>query len=166
MLRPQGRLLKGGLAAAVALMVALVWPVSANADHCGGKATVTPERGPVGTAFVFETNQGAPTNLRFFHRGVQVAVVTLPGDGFVSYTFVAGPGDEGEWRARAEVQVQPDCYGEATFVVDGDAATSGAGSSLGLLQGVLAVLAAGVVVMLVAFASALALRRRSRSGGS
>ncbi|MEW6224113.1 MAG: hypothetical protein AB1627_05735 [Chloroflexota bacterium] len=161
MLRPRDRLLKGGLAAAVALMVALVWPASANADHCGGKATVTPERGPVGTEFVFETNQGAPTNLRFFHGGVQVVVVTLPGDGFVSYTFVAAPGDEGEWRARAEVQVQPDCYGEATFVVDGGAATSLEGP-----LGVVAALAAGAVVMVVALAVALAVRRRSRSGGS
>ena len=159
--RPRDRQLKGGLAAAVALMVALVWPVSANADHCGGKATVTPERGPVGTEFVFETNQGAPTNLRFFHRGVQVAVVTLPGDGFVSHTFVAGPGDEGAWRARAEAQGYPDCFGEATFVVDGDAATSLEGP-----LGVVAVLAAGAVVMLVALASAFALRHRSRSSGS
>jgi len=163
MLRSQDRLLKSGLAAAVALMVALVWPVSANADHCGGKATVTPERGPVGTEFVFDTDQGAPTNLRFFHRGVQVAVVTLPGDGFVSYTFVAGPGDEGEWRARAEVQVQPDCYGEATFVVDGNAASPDTGSSVDARP---LVLAAGAVVMVVALAFGLAVRRRSRLGGS
>ena len=161
--RPRDRQLKGGLAAAVALMVALVWPLSAAAEHCGGKATVTPEHGPMGMEFVFEINLGAPSTLRLFRNGVQTAVIPLQGEGFVSYKFVIGPGGEGEWIARAEVPTHPECFGETTFVVDGDAASPDTGSSVDARP---LLLAAGVVVTLVALASASALRRRSRSGGN
>lgn len=116
-----GRLWRFATTVGVALCVLLhplMMPAIALADRCGGPASVTPERGPPGTRFVFETNVGAPSDLRLFRDGTVVASVALEGSGLVRYSFVPTAADIGHWYAQAVVRSNPACFGEAEFDVD------------------------------------------------
>ena len=48
----------------------------------------------------------------------------LDGDGFVQYNIRTQSGDEGRWRAQAEVRGQPEYAAEASFLVLGAPDTS------------------------------------------
>ncbi len=95
----------------------LLVPAPVLADHCGAGANVSPPSGPPGTTFVFSTNLGARSDLYLYRNGHLVATVVLDNDDFVSYRIKTGPGDAGEWRARAEVRGQTECAAEASFTV-------------------------------------------------
>ena len=129
-----------------------ILPSGALADHCGGSATVVPDRGPPGTVFTFTANVGAPSDLTFFRDGVWSGSVFLPGSGDVSYTMTARDADVGHWVARATVRLTPECFTEAEFEVEG---RSGSDSlALYILVALLA---------LVALAGGAVLLRRSRA---
>jgi hypothetical protein len=104
--------------------VALALPAAVSADHCGAAATISPSSGPPGTTFVFRTNLGAPSDLRLYRNDRLVAEQFLDGEAFVQYDITTESGDEGRWRARAEVRGQPECAAEASFVVLGAPDTS------------------------------------------
>ena len=107
------------LLAVVTALLVLAVPAAVQADRCGGRATVDPESGPPGTAFVFRTNVGASSDLTLTKNGEVVGVVPLNGSGDVSFTYTSQPGDEGEWVATALVRSAPDCGAEARFTVTG-----------------------------------------------
>jgi hypothetical protein len=115
------RLASGSLLVLLALLLA---PASAMADHCGAAATVTPASGPAGTEFVFETNLGAPSDLRLYRNGAEIRSAFLDDADFVTYVIATGPGDLGTWLARAEVRGDEECSAEATFIVAGPPDTS------------------------------------------
>jgi hypothetical protein len=112
------------LASGAALLLALIGPSSALADHCGAEATVTPTSGPQGTTFVFQTNLGAPSDLRMYQDESLVIEVPFDGDGPIRYEVTAEAGSVGTWLARAEVRGQTECAAEATFMVTGPPDTS------------------------------------------
>ena len=110
-----------------ALLIALLTFTQSGhvyADHCGGAASVDPISGPAGTAFVFRTNVGAPSDLSIFHDGRPVRQAYLPRSGDVSYVIRTSQGDDGTWRIRAAVRGHEVCYAEATFTVGGLPETS------------------------------------------
>lgn len=140
------------LALGTLLAVSLAQP--ATADHCGYDATISPASGPAGTTFVFRTWLGATSDLRIYRDDVLVREVELR-QGAERYRIRTGPGDEGHWRARAEVQGRPDCAAEATFTVTGLPDTStdprgdgypfiGAASAIGVAMASAAVVFVGV----------------------
>jgi hypothetical protein len=99
------------------VLLLLVAAAPAVADHCGAKATVKPASGPPSTVFVFRTNLGAASDLTLSRNGVAERTVFLRGDGFVRYDITTAAGDQGTWRARAEVRGHEQCVGEANFTV-------------------------------------------------
>lgn len=129
--------------ASVATLV-LAFPRATLADHCGGFATVEPSTGPVGTTFVFRTNQGGPTTIYLYHDGTLERTDTQSGNGFVTYRIRTKQGDEGRWRVRAAVQGQEECAGHARFRVTGLPETSTSTRGPGGWTGALALLAGGV----------------------
>jgi hypothetical protein len=102
---------------AIMVLFGLVAPMPVAADHCGAAATVLPASGPAGGAFVFRTNLGAQSDLRFYRNEQLVGEVFLAGDGFVEFAIQTHRGQDGEWRAQAQVRGRPDCAAEASFTV-------------------------------------------------
>jgi hypothetical protein len=131
-------------------------PAIVRADHCGADGLVAPTSGMAGTAFVITPQLGSPTDLRLYRDGRLVGKVYLA-DGGV-HTFIAKPGDEGRWEARAWLRSQPECRSMMGFAVlplpDTATADPRPGASLGQLLAALASLLA------LAAATAWTLRRR------
>jgi hypothetical protein len=105
-------------------VLSLMAPAGVLADHCGADATITPPSGPAGATLVFETNLGAPSDLRLYRNGRLIRTVFLTSSDFVRYEILTKAGDAGAWRARAEVRGKPACFAEATFNVLGTPDTS------------------------------------------
>lgn len=117
-----GRLVR--LVPLTALLLALVVPSPAAADHCGAGASVSPSSGPPGTTFVFTANLGTSSDLRVYRNDDLVKEVFIHGGGDIRYEIETAAGDAGEWRVRAELPGRTDCAAVGSFTVLGSPDTS------------------------------------------
>jgi hypothetical protein len=103
------------LAVAVATIAAASLPAVSLADHCGADAKVTPESGPVGTAFRIEPRLGGPTTIRLFLDGSFVAIERVIADEPLVFSYT--PRIAGPWTARSTLIGSPECASVAPFTV-------------------------------------------------
>jgi hypothetical protein len=130
------------------IALSAISPTAILGHHCEAIANVTPELGPPGTTFRFETNLGATSDLYLFKDDVLVRSEYLDDSDFVSHPISTGPGDSGTWRARAEVRGRPECWAEAGFTVGTSSLLPGILAGAALVLVTLAIVGVGLLVAL------------------